>query len=268
MRWLAAVLLPVSVVTWAQIPPPKPAAPMGNLVDAAPASPAARAAFSRYDALAPKTADAPTAEQADYFTNIERLLRGAREAPTAWSRELFLRAAEDQFWRQGFDVATLEKLGLVQAEDVKGFRILVSIRVDEIDKSNTSFLKAEVDRRSGWPPKSEIGDGASHFAWLLVQHAGRDAEFQRRVLGLMEPMVAAGETDGQDFAYLFDRVAVAGQRPQKFGTQGRCVAGERRWAPHAIDDPDNVDARRASVHLGPLADYIAGFTQMRVCDGQ
>jgi hypothetical protein len=267
MRWLAAILLPASLAACAQVSPKQGA----STLDPAyylPVSEAARAAFARYDALRPQTADPPTAEQAEYFADIERLQRGAREAPTAWSRELFLRTASDQFWRQGFAVATIEKLGLAEAQDVTNFRQLVSLRTDETDRSNTAFLKAEVDRRGGWPPKSEVGEGASHFAWLLVQHADRDPDFQERVLVLMEPMVATGEADGQDFAYLFDRVAVAAHRPQKFGTQGRCVAGEGRWEPREIEDAANVDSRRASVRLGPLASYSAQFAEMRACEGQ
>lgn len=227
----------------------------------------ARTAFDRYSRLAPRDAAPPSAEQKPYFGEIEQLLQGAREDKSAWNRELFLRAAQDQFWRSGINVATVEKLGL-QPEDAGSFHALVWWRIEQIDTSNTEFLKAEVDRRGGWLPKSEVGDGAAHFAWLLVQHADRDAAFQARVVSLMEPMVAHGEVDAQDFAYLFDRVASAAHRPQRFGTQGRCVAGENRWEANTLEDPARIDELRTSVGLSTMAEYVAAFAANRMCEVQ
>ncbi|MEZ6030058.1 MAG: DUF6624 domain-containing protein [Hyphomonadaceae bacterium] len=229
-------------------------------------SDSAREAFERYSALAPRTAAPPSVDQAPHFVEIEQLLQGAREDESAWNRELFLRAAQDQFWRSGVNIATAEELGL-GPEDVGGFHLLVWRQIEQIDKSNTDFLKAEVDRRDGWMPKSEVGGGAAHFAWLLIQHADRDAAFQERVVILMEPMVAIGEVDAQDFAYLFDRVASAADRPQRYGTQGRCIAGEDRWEVNTLEDPARIDDLRASVGLSTMAEYVAVFAANRVCEG-
>lgn len=234
----------------------------------APVSEAARAAFDRYAALSPQTQDPPNPEQAPFFTDIEELLLGARKATSPWNRELFIRNAQDQFWRYALGIAVAEKLSLANPEDIAGFQELVGKRVEETDRVNTAFLKAEVDRRGGWPPKSDVGDGGAHFSWLLVQHADRDPEFQQRVLGLMEPMVATGEVYGYDFAYLFDRVAQAASQPQRFGTQGRCVAGENRWAPFEVEDTARLDERRLSVGLKPMAEYVAVFKERRLCEGQ
>lgn len=267
MRRLATVLLtPACLAACTSAVPPPPAAQDSSASLAI--SAVAHAAFDRYAALAPQTADAPTARQAEFFTDIEHLLRYAREAKADWNRDLFFRAALDQYWRGGFEQSTIEKLGLTAPEDAIVFRAMVARILDTLDPSNTAFLKAEVDRRGGWPPESDIGEGAAHFAWLLVQHADRDPAFQERVLALMEPMVAAGEADGADFAYLFDRVARAANRPQRFGTQGNCVTGENRWTPFEMEDPGLIDERRAAVHLQPMADYIAIFKERRLCEGQ
>jgi len=232
------------------------------------ASEPVKAAYMRYarvEPVVPVMADGP---DADLASDIADLLRHAREADTDWTRELFIRVAKDQFWRGGLGADVSERLGLSDAADAAAFRSLVVLRLQEIDASNTAFLKADVDRRGGWPGKSAIGAGAAHFAWLLVQHADRDPEFQERALALMEPMVPQGEVEAKDFAYLFDRVAVAAGRPQRYGSQGRCVPGEGRWAPRPMEEPELIDQRRASVGLGPMADYIAIFQGGQLCGGQ
>ncbi|HYC58747.1 MAG TPA: DUF6624 domain-containing protein [Thermoanaerobaculia bacterium] len=48
--------------------------------------------------------------------------------------------------------------------------------------------------------------------------------------------------------------------PQVYRTQFHQVDGE--WVPRPIEDEANVDARRKSVGLGPLAEYHALFKQM------
>lgn len=105
-----------------------------------------------------------------------------------------------------------------------------------------------------------VGDGAS-AAWLLVQHADDDAAFQERVLELMHGVVERGDADRSELAYLTDRVRVAHGRPQVYGTQfGRNV-------PQPIEDPDQLDARRAAAGLEPFADYAARFETARRTSG-
>jgi hypothetical protein len=95
-------------------------------------------------------------------------------------------------------------------------------------------------------------------AWLLVQHADRDVAFQTEMLRILEPLVPARETAQSNYAYLHDRVAVNSGRPQRYGTQGRCTAAGV-WEPREVEQPEQLDERRAAVGLGPEADYIAVF---------
>jgi hypothetical protein len=67
--------------------------------------------------------------------------------------------------------------------------------------------------------------------------------------------VEAGDASTGDLAYLIDRVRVAKNLPQVYGTQiGPGPDGD--VAPRTpIEDPDNVDARRAEAGLGTLEEY-------------
>ena len=102
----------------------------------------------------------------------------------------------------------------------------------------------------GWLGRSLVGRSAANAAWCLVQHADHDVAFQKHCLPLIEQAVAAGEAEPDHAAYLYDRIAVAEQRPQRYGTQYGADG-----KPQPIEDEANVDARRASVGLEPLAEY-------------
>ena len=62
--------------------------------------------------------------------------------------------------------------------------------VKEIDKKNLSELKGVI-KNYGWPTVPLVGSRASNAAWLLVQHADSDLEFQKHCLrnGLMSWIV-------------------------------------------------------------------------------
>lgn len=122
-------------------------------------------------------------------------------------------------------------------------------RVEAIDRRSTARMK-ELVATVGWPGRSLVGRNAANAAWCLVQHADHDVAFQKQCLPLIERAVEGGEAEPDHAAYLYDRIAVAEQRPQRYGTQYGADG-----TPQPIEDEPNVDARRASVGLEPLAEY-------------
>ena len=145
--------------------------------------------------------------------------------------------------------------------------------IREADGENLPWLK-DVIAGHGWPGKSLVGDDGAQAAWLLVQHADADPEFQRQCLDLMTAAVEAGEAKKHLLAYLTDRVLLAEGRQQEYGTQ--VVARGGQWVPRNLRDPDDVDARRAAAGLDTIAEYLTCFTQppeparlkCAGCDGQ
>ena len=122
-----------------------------------------------------------------------------------------------------------------------------------LDIRNTETLKGILKRIGGWPTISLLGEEASHDAWLLVQHADHDPEFQKYCLELMTRH--SKNVAKKDIAFLTDRLAVKKNQPQEYGTQfsngkdGKLIMGNVR-------DPENLDRRRASVGLEPFAHYL------------
>ncbi|MFY0570734.1 DUF6624 domain-containing protein [Archangium lansingense] len=132
-------------------------------------------------------------------------------------------------------------------------------RMKAIDVKNTARMK-EIIAQEGWPTKTLVSQRGAQAAWLLVQHADLDPAFQKECLVLLEKAVAAGEASGANLAYLTDRVLVAEGKPQRFGTQFHTV--EDKLVPRPIEDEANVDARRAAVGLGTMAEYTAQMLRM------
>lgn len=122
-----------------------------------------------------------------------------------------------------------------------------------IDQRNTARMKVIVEQ-IGWPKSSVVGREAAHNAWVLVQHADHDVEFQAYCLELMKAC-PSGEVEKVDIAYLEDRVKVNSGQPQVYGTQGRPMSGGD-WDVLPIEERANVDQRRASVGIEPLGQYI------------
>lgn len=124
-----------------------------------------------------------------------------------------------------------------------------------VDQDNTAWL-TELTARRGWPGRTLVGEDGAHAAWLLAQHA--DPQSQPAFLGLLRAAVTAGQASAAHLAYLEDRVRKHAGQPQRYGTQ--FIHDQQGLRPWTIEDPDNLDQRRASAGLGPFAAYEA---QMR-----
>jgi hypothetical protein len=125
-------------------------------------------------------------------------------------------------------------------------------RMNMVDSTNLEWLKATV-AEFGWPGHSMVGREASHYTFLIAQHAVQDTAFQATVLGLMEHGIGKNEVDGQDLALLADRVAIQRGELQRFGTQARMENRRTMFLP--ILDSAGVNDRRASIGLPTLEVY-------------
>lgn len=123
-----------------------------------------------------------------------------------------------------------------------------------VDRANTQRLK-EIIAQHGWPSISKAGKPGARAAWLLAQHADEDRDFQRSVLAMLVKL-PAGEVEPRNIAYLHDRVTT----PQRYGTQGSCD-DSGKWVAFEVEDPAGLDQRRASVGLGPQAEYVTKVNQ-------
>ena len=182
---------------------------------------------------------------------FEQRAGAPRPQDVAWVKLRLSHLAElDQYLRLVYD-----DLGpRLPSQEQQALQDALEQRIEAIDAANTREVQALVATH-GWFRISTFGEQTDHDAWLLVQHADHDPEFQRRVLEVLDGLHPQGETSPANFAYLFDRVAISQGRLQRYGTQGECIAGN--WTTKPLEQPDAVDSLRASVGLPPLAVYTA-----------
>lgn len=133
--------------------------------------------------------------------------------------------------------------------------------IEAQDRLHVERLKAIIAAH-GWPKISETSERTSSGAVTLVNHAGFDLAFQRRVLVLIEPLAATGEVRPEDYARLYDRLATDDKRPQRYGTQGTTCKDGKYAIPTDLEAPEGLEARRAAVGLQPMAEYLAALDEM------
>lgn len=171
-------------------------------------------------------------------------------------KELLVRMAEDQAARKHL----LDLLGRQeQSDDIQEQIRLAKTKLRDIDRKNLVRMK-EIIGRSGWPGRTPVGLDGSQAAWLLVQHADSDLDFQKQCLVLITSSVEKGESLPEHMAYLTDRVLIAEGRKQVYGTQFHDVNGKQE--PYPGESEADLDCRRNKVGLPPMVDYRKSIEKM------
>lgn len=146
---------------------------------------------------------------------------------------------------------------------LKGAELNAAIHgLEEIDAQNTARMK-ELVGKFGWPTRKMVGAKAAGNAWLLVQHADKDPQFQRACLEKMVPLLKSQEVQPQNYAYLYDRVQVNTGNLQRFGTQGKLENGLAWIQP--VENPKRLDAWRKEFGLEPIEEYLKMLAEAYHC---
>lgn len=127
--------------------------------------------------------------------------------------------------------------------------------ISKTDKENLKIIRKILDQR-GWLGADIIGRKGNMTLFLVIQHS--DLKTQQNYLPMMRDAVQKGNAFGSDLALLEDRVAIGLGKPQIYGSQIGSNEDGTAYV-FALIDPDNVDKRRASVNLGPIAEYVSHF---------
>jgi len=121
------------------------------------------------------------------------------------------------------------------------------------DSLNLIKVRAILDQY-GWLGPEVVGQQGNSTLFLVIQHS--DQATQEKYLPMMREAVKNGKAQANSLALLEDRVAIGQGKRQIYGSQiGRDPATQQYYI-LPLDDPDNVDKRRAEVGLSPLAEYV------------
>ncbi|MCD6010386.1 MAG: hypothetical protein K0Q79_248 [Flavipsychrobacter sp.] len=122
------------------------------------------------------------------------------------------------------------------------------------DSLNQIKVVAIIDQY-GWPGTDIVGWRGSQAVWAVIQHA--DITVQDKYLPIMREAVKNKKASASHLALLEDRVNLRHGRKQVYGSQ---VESDKDGLFNGeLEDPDNVDKRRAEVGLNPLAEYLKYF---------
>lgn len=120
------------------------------------------------------------------------------------------------------------------------------------DSLNLIKVTAILDKY-GWLGSDIIGQQGNSTLFLVIQHA--DIKTQEKYLPMMRQAVKNGKAEGSSLALLEDRVLLRQGKKQIYGSQ---IGMENNlYYVDALEDPDNVDKRRAEVGLGSMAEYVS-----------
>jgi hypothetical protein len=131
-----------------------------------------------------------------------------------------------------------------------------------LDNKHTKKLK-QIVAEYGWPTIPRVGVEASNDAWLIAQHADHDRAFQKQCLEILKSL-PPDDISMHNIAYLEDRLLVAEQKPQVYGTQFQGKGKDLR--PQLIQDEGHVDQRRKAVGLNSMAEYKKTMMEMYGAD--
>lgn len=155
----------------------------------------------------------------------------------------------DQLYRQQLD--SIDKQFGMNSNEMKAHWK----KIQKTDKANLKVIRKIIDKR-GWLGANVIGQEGNMTLFLVIQHS--DLKTQQKYLPMMRDAVQKGNVIGSELALLEDRVNIGIGKPQIYGSQ-LSQKNDGTIYLSAMIDPDNVDKRRASVNLGPIAEYVSYF---------
>lgn len=154
---------------------------------------------------------------------------------------------EDQKYR--LQIEEIEKKYGLESNEMKDHWKIINQK----DSINLSKVKSLLDSY-GWLGTDIVGRQGNSTLFLVIQHS--DQRTQEKYLPMMREAVKNGKATGSSLALLEDRVALGQGKKQIYGSQIGRNNETKLYYVLPLEDPDNVDKRRAEVGLQPLAEYV------------
>jgi len=122
------------------------------------------------------------------------------------------------------------------------------------DSINLEKVKLILDKY-GWLGQDEVGANGNLALFLVIQHAGLTT--QLKYLPLLRNAVSTGKARASNLALLEDRIATSQGKKQIYGSQLSLNTKTGKYYVLPLEDPNNVDNRRAKIGLSPLSTYVS-----------
>jgi len=120
-------------------------------------------------------------------------------------------------------------------------------KMQEVHERNAVILTKFVTLH-GWPIPSKWGQQIHEAAWLIAIHAISKPDILRSALHELQKALSNGEFVAEQYARLFDRIALYEGRQQEYGTQ--FFPGKHgQWYAHDLDSIENAEKKRSAIGM-------------------
>jgi hypothetical protein len=151
-----------------------------------------------------------------------------------------------------------EVRGFADGRQVTGTTKEMIDKMPKIDARLTAELQ-EIVKTSGWPTIALVGIKASNAAMLILSHT-HDHAWRSQLLPQLQQLADTSKIDGSLLAIVIDKDLVAEGKLQRYGSQFTSFNGA--MAMYAVEDPSNLDQRRAKALLPPMDVYKEQLSQI------
>ena len=153
---------------------------------------------------------------------------------------------------------------LMKAVTTEGHTELIDSLIsvgDEMQRRDSVNISIVADILQSGVPKGLTKESYKTI-WIVIDHSSVDEQVQ--YLPLVEQMASEKLIEKDDFAVLFDRVALGQNRPQRYGSQTVQFGtpGDMQLYVWPVENPATLDSLRESVDLSPLANYLEQLAEI------
>ena len=135
--------------------------------------------------------------------------------------------------------------------------ISTSEQVERIDAENMAIVDSLL--LNGLP--QGLSAQSYKTIWIVIDHSTLEKQVQ--YLPLIEKMATAGLIAPDEYAILFDRVAMKQNWPQRYGSQSVQFGGPDAMQLYIwpVEKPAQLDSLRSEVGMSPIAEYLKTITK-------
>lgn len=130
-------------------------------------------------------------------------------------------------------------------------------RLDVHQDEKNQQVVVSIIEQCGFPTLEEHGYTSVQAVFLVIQHAGK--KLRQKYFPLIKQSADRGDISWATVALMEDRILMDNGQKQKYGSQLTRVNGSAQWVVHPIEDPENVNTRRAAVGLVSIEEYLKSF---------
>jgi hypothetical protein len=154
------------------------------------------------------------------------------------------------------DCAKIEKILDTVYQTDQANRQGGSVANAAIDKENQQLVVSAIEK-CGFPLVEKHGYTSVEAVFLVIQHAGKG--LREKYFPQIKKSADQGDLQLSKVALMEDRMLIDRGEKQKYGSQVQKKNGSEIWSLYPIEDPQNVNKRRAQVGLGPIEEYLKHF---------